>query len=60
MQDIVKGQSTRRLAIEEEHQIKVSEIVNNKIIQEKFPNLKREVPIKVQESSKHRTECTIK
>jgi hypothetical protein len=54
----MKKSNPRVINIEEgeETQIPGPENVFNKIIEEKFPNLKKEIPIKVQES--HRREHT--
>jgi hypothetical protein len=52
IQDTMKRPSIRKIRIEEneDSQLKGPENVFNKIIEENFPNLKKETAIKVQES----------
>ena len=50
----MKRPNLRIIGIEEEEvQLKVPENFFNKIIEEKFPNLKKEMPIKVQEAHRN-------
>ncbi|KAL6093590.1 hypothetical protein STEG23_012833 [Scotinomys teguina] len=50
--DTMKRPNIRIIGIEEgkEYQLKGTENIFNKIIEEKFPNLKKEPPIKIQEA----------
>ena len=50
--DIIKRQNLRIISVEEreELQIKGPENIFNKIIEENFPNLKNDIPMKVQEA----------
>ena len=47
--DTMKRQSLRIIGIEEELQFKGTENIFNKIIEESFPNLKKDIRMKVQE-----------
>ena len=50
--DTVKGSNLRIIGVEEEEdlQLKGPENIFNKIIEENFPNLKKDIPMKVQEA----------
>jgi hypothetical protein len=48
--DTMKRPNLRIKEIEEEIQVKDTESIFNKIIEENFPNLKKEMPIKVKEA----------
>jgi hypothetical protein len=56
MWDTVKSSSLRIIRIQEREnsQLKGPENISNKIVEEIFPNLKKEMPIKVQEAYKNR------
>ena len=60
--DTIKRLNLRKIGIEEseEIQLKGTESIFNKIIEENFPNLQKDMPMKVQELTGHQTDWTTK